>query len=124
SAHHHLTMKLTEWLSSQNISRVEFARRVGLSPSAVTQLCNNEGAWLSRETAETIFRETQGQVTPNDFMSLDPKDGAEAKPASVAETIEAFGRGEMVIVTDDDDRENEGDIFIAASKCTPEKMAF
>src|SRR5262245_6351638 len=30
----------------------------------------------------------------------------------------------MVIVVDDDDRENEGDLFIAASLCTPEKMAF
>ena len=38
--------------------------------------------------------------------------------------VAAFGRGEMVIVTDDDDRENEGDLFVAASLCTPEKMAF
>src|SRR5215831_15170075 len=30
----------------------------------------------------------------------------------------------MVVVTDDDDRENEGDVFIAASLCSPEKMAF
>ena len=33
-------------------------------------------------------------------------------------------RGEIVVVTDDDDRENEGDLFVAASLCTPEKMAF
>jgi 3,4-dihydroxy 2-butanone 4-phosphate synthase/GTP cyclohydrolase II len=38
--------------------------------------------------------------------------------------IAAFGRGEIVIVADDDDRENEGDLFVAASLCTPEKMAF
>jgi 3,4-dihydroxy 2-butanone 4-phosphate synthase / GTP cyclohydrolase II len=38
--------------------------------------------------------------------------------------IEAFGRGEIVVVADDDDRENEGDLFVAASMCTPEKMAF
>jgi 3,4-dihydroxy 2-butanone 4-phosphate synthase/GTP cyclohydrolase II len=38
--------------------------------------------------------------------------------------INAFGRGEIVVVTDDDDRENEGDLFVAASHCTPEKMAF
>ncbi len=42
----------------------------------------------------------------------------------VAEAIRAFERGEIVIVTDDDDRENEGDLFIAASHCTAEKMAF
>lgn len=42
----------------------------------------------------------------------------------VEEAIAAFGRGELVIVTDDDDREDEGDLFVAASHCTPEKMAF
>jgi 3,4-dihydroxy 2-butanone 4-phosphate synthase/GTP cyclohydrolase II len=40
------------------------------------------------------------------------------------ETIKAFAKGEIVVVTDDDDRENEGDLFVAASLCTPEKMAF
>ena len=43
---------------------------------------------------------------------------------SVTEALEAFARGEIVIVTDDDDRENEGDLIVAASLCTPEKMAF
>jgi 3,4-dihydroxy 2-butanone 4-phosphate synthase / GTP cyclohydrolase II len=38
--------------------------------------------------------------------------------------VAAFARGELVVVTDDDDRENEGDLFIAASLCTSEKMAF
>jgi 3,4-dihydroxy 2-butanone 4-phosphate synthase/GTP cyclohydrolase II len=38
--------------------------------------------------------------------------------------IAAFAAGEIVVVTDDDDRENEGDLFVAASLCTPEKMAF
>jgi 3,4-dihydroxy 2-butanone 4-phosphate synthase/GTP cyclohydrolase II len=42
----------------------------------------------------------------------------------VSAVIEAFARGELVIVTDDYDRENEGDLFVAASLCTPEKMAF
>jgi 3,4-dihydroxy 2-butanone 4-phosphate synthase / GTP cyclohydrolase II len=42
----------------------------------------------------------------------------------LARVIEAFARGEIVVVTDDDDRENEGDLFVAASLCTPEKMAF
>src|ERR1700759_509794 len=42
----------------------------------------------------------------------------------VETVIAAFKRGEMVVVPDDDDRENEGDLFVAASLCTPEKMAF
>jgi 3,4-dihydroxy 2-butanone 4-phosphate synthase/GTP cyclohydrolase II len=42
----------------------------------------------------------------------------------VEEVAAAFGRGELVVVADDDDRENEGDLFVAASMCTPDKMAF
>jgi 3,4-dihydroxy 2-butanone 4-phosphate synthase / GTP cyclohydrolase II len=42
----------------------------------------------------------------------------------VTAAIAAFARGELVIVADDDDRENEGDLFVAASLCTAEKMAF
>jgi 3,4-dihydroxy 2-butanone 4-phosphate synthase/GTP cyclohydrolase II len=38
--------------------------------------------------------------------------------------LAAFAAGEIVVVTDDDDRENEGDLFVAASLCTSEKMAF
>jgi 3,4-dihydroxy 2-butanone 4-phosphate synthase/GTP cyclohydrolase II len=38
--------------------------------------------------------------------------------------VAAFARGEIIVVTDDDDRENEGDLFVAASLCTPEKMGF
>lgn len=42
----------------------------------------------------------------------------------VAEAIRAFERGEIVVVTDDGGRENEGDLIVAAVHCTPEKMAF
>ncbi|MFY9836902.1 MAG: 3,4-dihydroxy-2-butanone-4-phosphate synthase [Xanthobacteraceae bacterium] len=42
----------------------------------------------------------------------------------VQAAITAFSHGELLIVADDDDRENEGDLFVAASLCTPEKMAF
>ena len=47
-----------------------------------------------------------------------------AAHTSVTQAIEAVARGELVIVTDDDDRENEGDLVCAASLCTTEKMAF
>jgi 3,4-dihydroxy 2-butanone 4-phosphate synthase/GTP cyclohydrolase II len=43
---------------------------------------------------------------------------------SVETVLASFAAGEIVVVTDDDDRENEGDLFVAASLCTPEKMAF
>jgi 3,4-dihydroxy 2-butanone 4-phosphate synthase / GTP cyclohydrolase II len=42
----------------------------------------------------------------------------------IQEVLFAFAQGELVVVTDDDDREGEGDLIVAASLCTPEKMAF
>ena len=42
----------------------------------------------------------------------------------VADAIAAFKRGEIVVVTDDDDRENEGDLILAAVHATPEKLGF
>jgi 3,4-dihydroxy 2-butanone 4-phosphate synthase / GTP cyclohydrolase II len=42
----------------------------------------------------------------------------------IQEVLHAFAQGELVVVTDDDDREGEGDLIVAASFCTPEKMAF
>jgi 3,4-dihydroxy 2-butanone 4-phosphate synthase/GTP cyclohydrolase II len=42
----------------------------------------------------------------------------------VEQAIDAIRRGELVVVVDDEDRENEGDLIIAAEKMSPEKMAF
>ncbi len=44
--------------------------------------------------------------------------------SKIEEAIEAFNRGEFVIVVDDADRENEGDLFLAAEKMTEKKMSF
>ncbi len=43
---------------------------------------------------------------------------------SIAEAIDDFRQGKMVIVVDDEDRENEGDIIVAAEKITPEQVNF
>lgn len=42
----------------------------------------------------------------------------------IENAIDAIGRGEMVIVVDDADRENEGDLILAAERITPEAMGF
>lgn len=44
--------------------------------------------------------------------------------APIEEAVRRIKRGEMVIVIDDDDRENEGDLTIAASWVTPEAINF
>lgn len=38
--------------------------------------------------------------------------------------LDAYKNGDLIIVTDDADRENEGDLMILAEKATPEKVAF
>ena len=43
---------------------------------------------------------------------------------SVEEAVAAVGRGEAVVVVDDEDRENEGDLIFAAEHATPELVAF
>ena len=44
--------------------------------------------------------------------------------ATVEEALAAIAAGEFVLVIDDEDRENEGDLIIAAERVTPEKVAF
>lgn len=43
---------------------------------------------------------------------------------TIEEAVEAIQQGQMVIVVDDQDRENEGDLVIAAEKATPEVVNF
>ena len=43
---------------------------------------------------------------------------------SIEEAIEDFRQGKFVIVVDDEDRENEGDLIVAAEKITPEQVNF
>jgi 3,4-dihydroxy-2-butanone 4-phosphate synthase len=43
---------------------------------------------------------------------------------SIDDALAEFAKGEIVIVVDDEDRENEGDLIMAAEFATPEKIAF
>jgi len=54
------------------------------------------------------------QTVDQDSFSFDPMHDA----------LDAFSRGEFLVVMDDEGRENEGDLIIAASHCTTEKMAW
>ena len=44
--------------------------------------------------------------------------------STVEAAVAAISRGEIVVVVDDEDRENEGDLIFAAEKATPEMVAF
>ena len=44
--------------------------------------------------------------------------------SSIPDALAAFKRGDIIVVIDDEDRENEGDLIMAAEHATPEKIAF
>src|SRR5262245_53814626 len=51
--------------------------------------------------------------------------GSKSGPfAAVEDAVAAVRRGEMIIVVDDENRENEGDLTMAAEKVTPEAINF
>ena len=54
----------------------------------------------------------------------DPTNEGSSPFDTVEEAIAAIGRGEIVVVVDDEDRENEGDLIMAAEFATEEAIAF
>lgn len=65
-------MKLDDWLKRTKTRRYQFAARIGVQPSVVSDYCN--GRYCPRpKVAEAIIRETGGEVTANDFLSIAPE---------------------------------------------------
>lgn len=62
--------------------------------------------------------------TPAEGLTRQPSAPEEIPLDSVAEAIEQFRRGAPVVVVDDADRENEGDLIYAAVHATPELTGF
>src|SRR5690606_26913422 len=63
------------------------------------------------------FRRSERSMTTRDTEHRSPFD-------SVEDIIDAVRRGEMVVILDDEDRENEGDLVMAATKVRPEDINF
>ncbi|KAI3707907.1 hypothetical protein L2E82_36835 [Cichorium intybus] len=73
------------------------------------------------------LEETETISTINSFPhDVDGYDLDQPTPgfSSIPDAIEDIRQGKMVVVVDDEDRENEGDLIMAASTVTPEAMAF
>ena len=113
-------MKLSEWLANSGTSQSDLARRLGVTQGRVSQLV--AGAQPSLDLANKIAAATGNKVRPADFG--DQTMPNEQKLDLVEDAIKAIAAGEMVVVVDDDDRENEGDLIGAAAKITAEQMAF
>jgi 3,4-dihydroxy 2-butanone 4-phosphate synthase/GTP cyclohydrolase II len=113
-------MKLSDWLANSGVSQSELARRLGITQGRVSQIV--AGAKPSLDLAMKIAAATSQKVKPEDFEEHPMTETT--KLDSVEDAIKAIIAGELVVVVDDDDRENEGDLIGAASKITPEQMAF
>ncbi|MFE1956425.1 bifunctional 3,4-dihydroxy-2-butanone-4-phosphate synthase/GTP cyclohydrolase II [Streptomyces sp. NPDC059479] len=76
----------------------------------------------SRPAAVTALNEVPHAATPPVWYSTDNVEDLSLDP--VEQAIRDIAAGRPVVVVDDEDRENEGDLVIAAEKATPEIVAF
>ncbi len=72
--------------------------------------------------ADRLLGEEEPEPTP--VAAPEPAPPADVRLDPVADAVAAIGRGEAVVVVDDADRENEGDLIFAAGKATPELVGF
>ncbi|WP_250504032.1 3,4-dihydroxy-2-butanone-4-phosphate synthase [Caballeronia sp. AZ7_KS35] len=93
----------------------------------VREFPERKGSVLNPLDARADSRQPSYQpATPTLARNVPGRRRDDAKPAfdSVPAAIRAIERGEFVLVVDDEDRENEGDLIIAADAVTPETLAF
>jgi len=93
------------------ISRAALARAAGLHPNSLRDVLSPE--W--NPTADTLSKLER---------AMDGEDEEEFELATVEEMISEVRNGRMVILVDDEDRENEGDLVIPAQMATPESVNF
>lgn len=107
-------------------------------------VCNTGGSGCSAEPIPTRTRHRHRSSTNYDFLNMPVALSSYYKPSSskaptetvssvkrtsfnfdpIEEALASFAAGEFLVVTDDENRENEGDLIISASQCTTEKMAW
>jgi 3,4-dihydroxy 2-butanone 4-phosphate synthase/GTP cyclohydrolase II len=74
-----------------------------------------------------VMARSATEVWPEDQtvpFQLPAREPSPSPFAPVDEVVAAFARGEIVVVVDDEDRENEGDLIMAAEFATPARTAF
>ena len=86
------------------------------------------GKYVARSMELSRDADGAERTAPEAAEGADPhrqrRQGASGPFAPIEDAVEAIRRGEMVIVVDDEDRENEGDLTMAAEKVTPEAINF
>lgn len=72
-------MKLAEWFDTPSSdgsrkSKADFAARIDVTPQMISAYCSD--TWPGKKRMEAIVRETNGEVTANDFIEM-PKEAAQ-----------------------------------------------
>jgi 3,4-dihydroxy 2-butanone 4-phosphate synthase/GTP cyclohydrolase II len=120
-----------EWFRARmkalGVTQEDIGAAIGRDRSAASRLLSGALEFKAAHAAPlaAALKTTPAEVLARAGVELGGRKGSVSMPhARVEAAIEAFKAGEIVVVTDDDDRENEGDLIVAATMCTPEKMAF
>ncbi len=94
-----------------------------------SMLSSSPGSILSSDRGNPVAEIAAAAVAgalmddPNQSGVKAANDGYCFGRKSVEEAIASIARGELIVVVDDESRENEGDFIMAADLCTPETMA-
>src|SRR5580704_12429541 len=98
------------------LSAAQVAQRSGLTEAAISLLRSGR-----REPSYRTVRALSSALPSLAVATATPEANA---MDSIESAISAIREGKMVVVMDDEDRENEGDLVMAAEKVTPEAINF
>ena len=105
-------------IEQAGINAAQLAQRSGLTEAAISYLRAGR-----REPSYATMRALTG-VLPKLRASVMGHDEALEQDHAIEAAIADIRAGKMIIVLDDEDRENEGDLVMAADKVTPEAINF
>lgn len=88
----------------------------------MTKKTTSKAFTVSNGISHTLNNGTSPTSGPNEVRNSPVRDSFSFD--SMEDALKAFAAGEFLVVMDDENRENEGDLIISAEHCTTEKMAF
>lgn len=115
---------LSSLLSTSSTKKVT-PRNGGMAPRTTYMVFNNgtSSAANAVQMSLMVEEEEENELLAADAGVVAREDGYCLGRQSVVDAIDAVARGEMVVVVDDMNRENEGDFIMAADHCTDLDMA-
>src|ERR1700722_1021407 len=107
--------ELRSAMDAAGLSAADLAQQTGLTEGAISYLRSGR-----REPSFKSIRALSNALPQLAMRLTEPRSTMD----SIESAIEDIRAGKMVIVLDDEDRENEGDLVMAAERVTPEAINF